>query len=111
MPQQQNQGQDSTSPVPLAMEEFAGINTATTRTGVADKEMYWCDGFFPLAPGNLRTLYGIGPALYTATGGKFIICFYFDNLGPVPYAILFLSDGSAIQVNTATGSALTVLAA
>jgi len=111
MPQQQNQGQDSTSPVPLAMEEFAGINTATTRTGVADKEMYWCDGFFPLAPGNLRTLYGIGPALYTATGGKFIICFYFYNLGPVPYAILFLSDGSAIQVNTATGSALTVLAA
>lgn len=109
MPQQQNQ--DSTSPVPLAMEEFAGINTATTRTGVPDKEMYWCDGFFPLAPGNLRTLYGIGPALYTATGGKTIICFYFYNLGPVPYAILFLSDGSAIQVNTANGTALTVLAA
>ena len=72
---------------------------------------YWLDGFMPLAPGNLRTLYGIGAAKYTAGGGLTIVCFYFYNLGATPYAIVFLSDGSAIQVNTITGAATTVLAA
>lgn len=103
--------QDPARPVPLSFEKFAGINTATTRPGVSDEQAYWIDGYFPLAPGNLRTLYGIGSALYTAAGGKTIICFFFYNLGAIPYAIIFLSDGSAIQVNTNTGNATTVLPA
>jgi hypothetical protein len=110
-PQQQTQGQDSTLPVPLAFEKFAGVNTATLRPQVPEEQAYWINGFMPLAPGNLRTLYGIGSALYTASGGKTIVCFYFYNLGATPYVVIFLSDGSAIQVNTSTGSATTVLAA
>lgn len=105
--QQQQQGNEAG----LVFDKFAGINTATTRPGVPDEMAYWLDGFIPLAPGNLRTLYGIGATKYTATGGKTIVCFYFYNLGATPYAIVFLSDGSAIQVNTSTGSATTVLPA
>ena len=33
---------------PLMFEEFGGINTATTRPGVDDKQAYWIDGFIPL---------------------------------------------------------------
>lgn len=96
-------------PPPLAFEIFAGVNTATTRIGVQDEQAYWFDGFMPLAPRNLRTLYGIGNALYTATDGLTIVCFYFYNLGAIPYVVLFLSDGSAIQVNTQTGGVTTIL--
>ena len=105
--QQQQQGNEAG----LVFDKFLGVNTATTRPGVPDEMAYWLDGFIPLAPGNLRTLYGIGAMKYTATGGKTIVCFYFYNLGATPYAIVFLSDGSAIQVNTITGAATTVLAA
>ncbi len=96
-------------PPPLSFEMFAGVNTATTRIGVQDEQAYWLDGFMPLAPRNLRTLYGIGNALYTASGGKTIVCFYFYNIGATPYVLIFLSDGSAIQVNTLTAAAVTVL--
>jgi hypothetical protein len=110
MPDQQQQPQQGEI-AGLVFDKFAGVNTATTRPGVPDEMAYWLDGFMPLAPGNLRTLYGVGAAKYTATGGKSIACFYFYNLGAVPYAIVFLSDGSAIQVNTSTGAATTVLPA
>jgi hypothetical protein len=55
-------------PAPLVFEEFQGINTSTSRPGVPDEQMYWCDGFFPLDKQNLRTLYGIGPSIYTPVG-------------------------------------------
>jgi hypothetical protein len=111
MPPNQQQQPQQGDLAGLTFNQFAGVNTATTRPGVPDEMAYWLDGFIPLAPGNLRTLYGIGSALYTATGGKTIVCFYFYNLGATPYAIVFLSDGSAIQVNTATSAATTVLPA
>lgn len=112
--QQQGQGDGGQSygpggPPPLAFEMFGGVNTATTRIGVPDEQAYWLDGFMPLAPRNLRTLYGIGSALYTASGGLTIVCFYFYNISSTPYVIIFLSDGSAVQVNTSTGSATTIL--
>jgi hypothetical protein len=94
----------------LTCEKFAGVNTATTRAGVPDEQAYWIDGFMYLAARNLRTLYGIGAALYTASGNT-IVCFYFYNIGATPYVIMFLSDGSAIQVNTSTGAVTTIFAA
>lgn len=110
MAKQADQEQGGGGGGPPTFETFAGVNTSTTRPGVPDQQAYWLDGFFPIAPRNLRTLYGIGSALYTASG-KTIVCFYFYNIGATPYGIVFLSDGSAVQVNTATGATTTVLAA
>ena len=108
-PDQQQQAQGDLAG--LVFDKFAGVNTATTRPGVPDEMAYWLDGFMPLAPGNLRTLYGIGAAKFTASGMLTIVCFYFYNLGATPYAVVFLSDGSAIQVNTSTGAQTTILPA
>ncbi|WP_196301057.1 hypothetical protein, partial [Streptococcus pneumoniae] len=78
---------------PLIFENFEGINTATTRPGVDDKQMAWCDGFIPLGPRrNLRTLPGIGPLLWTAPSG--IVFYQFANIGITPYKISRLNDGS-----------------
>ena len=96
-------------PSPLMFEVFAGVNTSTTRTGVPDEQAYWFNGFMPIAPRNLRTLWGIGSALYTVTPGVEVVCFYFYNLGATPYVIVFLSDGSAVQANTLTGATTQVL--
>jgi hypothetical protein len=107
-PAQQQQPQEQSS---LTFETFAGVQTSTTRPGVPDQQAYWLDGMMPIAPRNLRTLYGIGAALYTAAGGNTIIAFDFYNIGATPYAVIFLSDGSAVHVNTLTGAATTILAA
>ena len=97
-------------PEPLIFENFEGINTATTRPGVDDKQMAWCDGFMPLGPRrNLRTLPGVGPRLWLAPAG--IVFFQFGNIGTTPYKISILSDGSIWAVNTSTAVAAQIAAA
>lgn len=91
-------------PEPLLFQDFLGIDTQATRVGVDDKMMYWCSGFFPIAPMNLRTLYGIGSSIFT-TPGATIVFFAFANIGPLPIAVVFLADGSIWQVATTTNVA------
>jgi hypothetical protein len=113
-PADQNQGPygGPPGPEPLVFDTFLGINTQPSRPGIDDKEMYWCDGFFPLGKNNLRTLPGVGPKLYTAPTIELtpsnptqisIVSFGFGNLGSTPVCIVFLSNGQVDQVNTNTG--------
>src|SRR5882762_505724 len=90
---------------PLIFEEFEGVNTATTRPGVDDKEAAWLDGFMPLGPRrNLRTMYGLGPVLFT-TPGPLVSFFDFGNIGSTPLSLIVLNDGSIYTVNTIGGTA------
>ena len=99
-------------PDPLIFEAFEGINTATLRPGVDDKQAAWLDGFMPLGPNrNLRTMYGISTALYTAPGALTVAFFDFGNIGSTPYSILVQSDGSIVAINTTTAVATTIAAA
>jgi len=89
-------------PEPLICEGFEGINTATTRPGVDDKQMAWSQNFIPLGPRrNLRTLWGVGPAGFT-TPGAGVVFYQFGNIGTTPIAVVVLSDGSIYQFNTTT---------
>lgn len=88
-------------PDPLIFEQFEGINTQTTRPGVDDKQMAWCDGWMPIAPRKLRTHYGVGvPMSFTDTAT--VSFFAFANIGSTPYCIVILVDGSIYAVNTTT---------
>ena len=99
-------------PDPLIFEAFEGINTATLRPGVDDKQAYWLDGWMPLGPGrNLRTMYGISAALYAAPAPLAVAFFDFGNIGSTPYMILVQSDGSIMAVNTNTSVASAIAAA
>src|SRR6266700_8340492 len=96
------------------MEAWGGVNTATLRPGIPDDQLAWCDGFMPLAPRNLRTLPGTsGKQLsnYTAANPPTIVCFDFGNFGSTPVLIAFMSDGSVLQFNTASGAQTTVAVA
>lgn len=98
-------------PEPNVFEQFQGINTSALRVGVPDAQCSWLDGFFPIAPRNLRTMWGVGSALYTSPGALTVVCFAFYNIGATPYMVVFLSDGSAVQVNTNTGATTTIMTA
>lgn len=99
---------------PLIFEMFEGINTATLRPGVDDKQAAWLDGWMPLGPNrNLRTMWGLSPAFYIAgqadggshVAGVSIAFFDFANIGTTQYCIIVLSDGSIIASNVTTGVA------
>ena len=96
---------------PLIFEAFEGINTATLRPGVDDKQAAWLDGFMPLGPGrNLRTMYGLAPPLFTPTGGDRVVFFDFFNIGSTPYCLVVVNTGEIYAVNTTTGVSTSIAA-
>src|SRR5215469_16023915 len=95
----------------LSFDGFETLNTKPTRPGIGDQEMYWCDNFMPIGKNNLRTLPDLGAAIYSAPGGKTINNYHFGNIGAVPYAIVFLSDGSIVAINLNSNAASTIAAA
>lgn len=97
-------------PPPLLFEEFAGINTSTSRPGVLDKEMWWCDGFMPIGRRLLRTMYDVGEPIHFQDSAL-ISFFGFINIGPTPYCIVIHNDGSVHAVNTETDASQEIAAA
>lgn len=89
-------------PDPLLFEDFEGINTQTTRPGVDDKQMAWCDGWMPIAKRKLRTMYGVGEPMNFASSGTTVSFFAFANIGATRYCISVMSNGAIIATNTVT---------
>lgn len=87
----------------VTWELFNGIDTKTPRPGIKDQEMQWCHGWMPIGPSHLRILPGIGPPIFSIPDGRTIVWFDFGNIGDTPYAVILLSDGTIVAVNTDTG--------
>jgi hypothetical protein len=87
----------------LSLEDFGSLNTKAQRPAIQSNEFSWIENWFPIGPGNMRTMYAEGATLYTATGGRTIIYKQPYNLGSISYIALFLSDGSAVQVRRSDG--------
>ncbi len=89
---------------------FAGLNLSSGRTGLRDQECFDVQNWVKIGDGNLRTLWDHGPSIYTATGGKTIVNAFFYNIATTQYAVVFLSDGTAVQINLATQATTTISA-
>lgn len=88
------------------LSEFQGLNTRNDRPSIGDQQLAWSDNLMPIDKGNLRALYDVGPALYTASGGKTIVAHGWTSIGsgaPI-MCLVFLSDGSAVAVNLSGGT-------
>lgn len=84
---------------PQIFEIFDGINTATSRPGVKDEQAWWMDGFMPIGPRFLRTMWDVGSSIHF--DDEVTIAFFeFVNIGATPYCIVIHVDGSIHAVNT-----------
>lgn len=83
---------------------FGGMNQQSSRVALDDKEFFFRENFIRIGDGNLRTLWDKGAPLYTAPTGKTIVYFFFYNIGSTNYVAVFLSDGTAIQINSVTAA-------
>ena len=107
--EQESQYLPAGPPEPQVFEEFDGVYTTTSRPGVDDKQMWWCDGFMPIGRRFLRTMYGVGPSMFDSV--RPVVFFDFANIGSTPYSVIVLNDGSIVIVNTQTRVGSTVAAA
>ena len=81
---------------------FDGMNTSSTALAIADKEWTWRENFIKLDDGYLRTAWDLGPAIYDAGASGKLVYYAFYSIASTQYVALFLSDGSALQMNMAT---------
>ena len=81
---------------------FDGMNTSSTALAIADKEWTWRENFIKLDDGYLRTAWDLGPAIYDAGAAGKLVYYAFYSIASTQYVALFLSDGSALQMNMAT---------
>lgn len=87
----------------------AGLNQQAGRGSIADDEQWWNENLFAIGPGNFRSSWGRGPAIYTAPSGVTIRRIFFGFIGditpqfsappPGAYGWMFLSDGTIDQVD------------
>lgn len=91
-------------PALFHVQNFAGINTRASRPAIDDKQFSWLENYIPIGPGNLRTLYAEGAPAFVGAPALHIIYVYFFNLFLVPQIAVFFDNGTALQINPATGT-------
>ena len=87
---------------------FAGLNLSSSRPALRDQEFYNIENFVRVGDGFLRTLWDNGPALYTVSGSQTIVNGFFYNIAATQYVVVFLSDGTAYQVQVSNGAITTI---
>lgn len=83
---------------------FAGMNQKDSKYAIEDNEFIWVENMLLLGKGYLRSTYdNSSTPIYTASGGLTIIAPpFFYNIGQQNYCAIFLSDGTALQLNMDT---------
>lgn len=97
------QGTKFYSPFP-----FGGMNVSASAPAIDDKEFRFLENFIRVGDGNFRTAWDIGAAVYTSPTAGNLLCFFWFNIGAVTYCAIFFKDGTAIQLNQATGVVTTI---
>lgn len=94
---------------PLRLRGFVGgLNTEASRPAINDNQLAWCDGWFPLGDGNLRTCWGLSGKVYNPAALGDIVAFDTGVIGNTPWIIVFRGDGRLVAVNYATGSNMVI---
>lgn len=113
--------QSDNPPQPLTMEQWSGLNQQGRRGSIDSHEEWWDENLFAIGPGNLRSCWGHGPAIYNAPAGVKIVRMFFGFIGnttpqfqkPPPGRLgwMFLDNGNIDQVDLDTGAVTPVGAA
>jgi hypothetical protein len=83
---------------------FGGLNVSDGRTALQDQEFSWLENYVRIGKGRMRAVPDKGPALVAAPPGLTIAYFFWFNIGPRSLCAVFLSDGTAMQVDTSGGT-------
>jgi hypothetical protein len=103
--------QSANPPEIKTLQAWKGLNQQGRRGSIDDEEEFWNENLFAIGPGNLRSCWGHGPAIYTSPG-PIIRRIFFGFIGnetpqffeppPGRLAWLFLDDGNVDQVDLDT---------
>jgi hypothetical protein len=104
--------QSDNPPQLFTLQEWQGLNQQARRGSIGDQEEWWNENLFSMGPGNLRSCWGPGAAIYTAPAGTTILRMFFGYYGdttpqftappPGRFGWMFLSNGHIDEVDLDT---------
>lgn len=104
--------QSDNTPNIITIEGWKGVNQQSKRSSIDDQELWWSENLYQIAAGNLRSMWGPSPPIYTAPAGLSIRRIFFGFYGndlpqygvppPGRRGFMFLSDGSIDEVDLDT---------
>lgn len=77
---------------------FTGLNLQATPIAVSDSEFTWIENFVHIGDGNMRTVWDVGNSIYTTPPSVNIVYESFFTIGSTYYVMVFLSNGTAVQI-------------
>ena len=80
---------------------FAGMDLKASPIAMADQKFYYLENFLKIGDGYLRTAWDKGSSIFSGSG---IVSIFSYVIGTTEYIVAFLANGSAVQVDTATGA-------
>ena len=84
---------------------FGGMNQSDSPIAMADQEFLWLENLLKIGNGDLRALWDHDTEIFTVPSAALtIIKFASFNISTAYYFAVFLSDGTAYQVNRDTGA-------
>jgi hypothetical protein len=106
--------QSANPPDITTVDQWKGLNQQSLRATIDDQELWWNENLYAVGPGDLRSCWGRGGAIYTAPAGVTILRTFFGYYGyptafltqPPPGRMgwMFLSDGTVDEVDVDTGA-------
>lgn len=85
---------------------FGGVNQSDSPIAMPDQDFYWIENFLKVGNGDLRSLWDVSTPIYSAS--TTIIKASSFNIASTYYFAVFLSDGTAVQVNRSTGTVILI---
>ena len=90
---------------------FSGMNQEASPIAMPDQEFFWLENFVKTGDGKLQALYDRDAEIYVVpSSANTIVKFVSFNISTTYYFAVFLSDGTAVQVNRDTGAITTISA-
>lgn len=81
---------------------FDGMNLSASPLAIEDNEFIWRENFIKLDKGYLRTAWDVGAPIYSNVFGRKVVWYAFYSIALSQYCVIFLDDGSALQLSMAT---------
>ena len=85
---------------------FGGMNVKNSPIAIDDNEFTWVENFILIGKGAARTAWDVAPPIYANPG--VIVNYFFYTIATTYYCIVFLTNGSAVQINVETLASTTI---
>lgn len=99
--------QSAEPPELVVLSQWKGQNNQAARTAIDDQELAWCENLLPIGPGNLRSLWGKGATLASASSTTVVSMSGWASAASGAHILAFFANGGGVDIKLSDGTTTT----